>query len=51
MLAPIVVAGVFDLFPTTDTASGPVVVMNRDQLAAWAEIAGEVEAPATEHLP
>ena len=39
VLAPIVVAGVFDLFPTTDTASGPVVVMNRDQLAAWAEIA------------
>ncbi|MCC6388762.1 MAG: FtsX-like permease family protein [Dehalococcoidia bacterium] len=39
ILAPIVVAGVFDLFPTTESDAGPVVVMNRDQLAAWAEIA------------
>ena len=38
-LVPIVVRGTFDLFPSTHTRDGPVVVFNRDRLLAWRDIA------------
>jgi putative ABC transport system permease protein len=37
---PIVVRGTFRLFPTTTTADGPVLVMNRDWLTRWLGMAG-----------
>ena len=36
-LIPISVKGEFDLFPTTDSTVGPVVVVNRDLMLLWAD--------------
>ena len=36
-LIPIAVKGEFDLFPTTQSAVGPVVVINRDLMMLWAD--------------
>lgn len=38
-LVPVSVKGEFRLFPTTQSAEGPVVVMNRDLLMEWADLA------------
>ena len=38
-LIPIAVKGEFDLFPTTNSAIGPVVVVNRDLMMLWADTA------------
>ncbi|MCC6383173.1 MAG: FtsX-like permease family protein [Dehalococcoidia bacterium] len=38
ILVPVRVAGTFHLFPTTSARDGPVVLMNRDQAMAWADL-------------
>ncbi|MFN0095163.1 MAG: FtsX-like permease family protein [Dehalococcoidia bacterium] len=38
-LVPLVIRGIFDLFPGTRSAEGPVVVFNRDRLLYWTSIA------------
>lgn len=50
-LVPVLIVGVFDLLPTTRSAEGPVVVMDRDALIGWATIVntfGDVDLHANE---
>ena len=37
-LVPAVVRGTFELFPTTSSTDGPVVIFNRDRLLVWTQI-------------
>ena len=38
-LVPVVLRGSFELFPTTHTRDGAVIIFNRDRLLAWADMA------------
>lgn len=47
-LTPVVIRGTFELFPTTTTRDGPVIVVNRDRLLTWVEIANPGFGPEPE---
>ncbi len=44
-LVPVTIAGSFELFPTVNSADGPALVFNRDQLTTWNETAAFSEQP------
>jgi putative ABC transport system permease protein len=47
-LVPVIVRATFELFPTTVSREGPVVVFNRDRLLTWTQIANPGFGPEPE---
>jgi hypothetical protein len=45
MVVPVIIKDTFHLFPTTETADGPVVLFNRDQLLSWIDYGVGVQSP------
>jgi ABC-type lipoprotein release transport system permease subunit len=48
LLVPAVVRGTFELFPTTASRDGPVIVFNRDRFLTWVTIANPGLGPVPE---